>query len=419
MVTLETILERRNLNEAWRRFKANGGSAGVDGMTVGELPTYLREHASEIVQTIKAGKYNPQPVRRVLIPKEEKGKFRPLGIPTAIDRFVQQAVAQELSREYEPVFSEHSHGFRPNRSCHTAIKEALDYANEGYVWVVDLDLSKFFDTVNHSKLLQLLSDRIEDGRVISLIHKFLRAPISENGKETLSQIGTPQGGPVSPVLANILLNELDHELERRGHRFTRYADDMMIFCRSKRAAERTLENIKPYIERKLFLKLNEQKTKICYMTDPELKFLGFGFWRAKAGVKARPHQKSKTKCKERLRELTSRSRGQSLDVFRQKLKAFVVGWVNYFRDSSMRAFVEQTDEWLRRRIRQIYWKQWKKIKTKYGALTKLGISHEKAYQWANTRQSQWHVANSWILATTLTNARLRSFGWVCLGDIYK
>lgn len=419
MVTLETIQERRNLNEAWRRVKANGGSAGVDGMTVGELPVYLREHASEIVQIIKAGKYKPQPVRRVLIPKEEKGKFRPLGIPTAIDRFVQQAVAQELSREYEPVFSEHSHGFRPNRSCHTAIKEALDYANEGYVWVVDLDLSKFFDTVNHSKLLQLLSDRIEDGRVISLIHKFLRAPISENGKETPSQIGTPQGGPVSPVLANILLNELDHELERRGHRFTRYADDMMIFCRSKRAAERTLENIKPYIERKLFLKLNEQKTKICHVTDPELKFLGFGFWQAKTGVKARPHQKSKAKCKERLRELTSRSRGQSLDVFRQKLKAFVEGWVNYFRNSSMKTFVEQTDEWLRRRIRQIYWKQWKKTRTKYGALLRLGISHEKAYQWANTRQSYWHTANSWILATTLTNARLRGFGWVCLGDVYK
>ena len=419
MVTLETILERRNLNEAWRRVKANGGSAGADGMTVAELPAYLREHASEIVQTIKAGRYKPQPVRRVLIPKEEKGKFRPLGIPTAIDRFVQQAVAQELSREYEPVFSEHSHGFRPNRSCHTAIKEALDYANEGYVWVVDLDLSKFFDTVNHSKLLQLLSDRIEDGRVISLIHKFLRAPISENGKETPSQIGTPQGGPVSPVLANILLNELDHELEHRGHRFTRYADDMMIFCRSKRAAERTLENIKPYIERKLFLKLNEQKTKICYIIDPELKFLGFGFWRAKTGVKVCPHQKSKVKCKERLRELTSRNRGQSLNDFRQKLKAFVVGWVNYFRNSSMKNFVDQTDEWLRRRIRQIYWKQWKKTKTKYGALRRLGISHEKAYQWANTRQSYWHIANSWILATTLTNARLRNFGWVCLGDVYK
>lgn len=419
MVTLETILERRNLNEAWRRVKANGGSAGVDGMTVAELPAYLREHASEIVQTIKAGKYKPRPVRRVLIPKEEKGKIRPLGIPTAIDRFVQQAIAQELSREYEPVFSEHSHGFRPNRSCHTAINEALSYANDGYVWVVDLDLSKFFDTVNHSKLLQLLSDRIEDGRVISLIHKFLRAPISENGKETPSQIGTPQGGPVSPVLANILLNELDHELEHRGHRFTRYADDMLVFCRSKRAAERTLENLKPYIERKLFLKLNEQKTKICYIAAPELKFLGFGFWLAKTGIKVRPHQKSKAKCKERLRELTSRSRGQSPDDFRRKLKAFVVGWVNYFRNSSMKIFVEKTDEWLRRRIRQIYRKQWKKARTKFSALKKPGVSEGNAWEWANTRKSYWHTANSWILDTTLTNARIRDFGWVCLGDVYK
>lgn len=269
MVTLEAILERNNLNRAYKQVKANRGGPGVDGMTVDELLDYLRAHAVEIVETVKAGKYKPQPVRRVMIPKEEKGKFRPLEIPTAVDRVIQQAIAQKLSDEYEPVFSLHSHGFRPCRSCRTAIDEALDIANQGYVWVVDLDLSKFFDTVNHSKLLQLLSDKLKDGRVVSLIHKILRASIQEGDKITPCEIGTPQGGPVSPVLANIMLNELDHELERRGHRFVRYADDMMIFCRSRKAAERTLRHLKPYVEGKLFLKLNEQKTKICCMTDRE------------------------------------------------------------------------------------------------------------------------------------------------------
>lgn len=291
MVTLETILDRSNLLKAYKQVKANRGSPGVDGMTVDDLWGYLFAHTDEIAQAVKARKYEPQPVRRVMIPKEEKGQFRPLGIPTAKDRVIQQAIAQKLSEEYEPVFSDHSHGFRPYRSCQSAIDEALDHANQGYVWVVDLDLSKFFDTVNHSKLLQLLSERIEDGGVISLIHKFLRAPIQEGDRIIPCEIGTPQGGPVSPVLANILLNELDHELERRGHRFVRYADDMMIFCKSRKAAERTLQNIKPYIENKLFFKLNEQKTKICTITDPELEFLGFGFWRSKDGVKTRPHQK--------------------------------------------------------------------------------------------------------------------------------
>ena len=417
MVSLEAILERNNLNRAYKQVKANKGGPGVDGMTVEDLLDYLREHAVEIVESVKAGKYNPQPVRRVMIPKEEKGKFRPLGIPTAVDRVIQQAIAQKLGEEYEPVFSTHSHGFRPSRSCKSAIYEALEIANQGYVWVVDLDLSKFFDTVNHSKLLQLLSDKLGDGRVVSLIHKILRAPIQEGDKITPCEIGTPQGGPVSPVLANIMLNELDHELERRGHRFVRYADDMMIFCKSRKAAERTREHLKPYVEGKLFL--NEQKTKICRITDPELKFLGFGFWISRGTVKARPHQKSKAKCKQRLRALTSRSRGQSLDTFRKELKAFVRGWVNYFRFSSMSNFVRDTDEWLRRRIRQIYWKQWKRVRTRFAALKKLGVPKGKAWEWANTRKSYWHIANSWILSTTLTNATLRKLGWTCLGDVYK
>ena len=216
-----------------------------------------------------------------------------------------------------------------------------------------------------------------------------------------------------------MLNELDHELERRGHRFVRYADDMMIFCRSRKAAERTLRHLKPYVEGKLFLKLNEQKTKICRMTDPNLKFLGFGFWQSRGIVKARPHQKSKAKCRQRLKAITSRSRGRSLEAYRKELKAFVCGWVNYFAESSMAIFVRSTDEWLRRRIRQIYWKQWKKVRTKFAALRKLGLDDKVAWKWANTRKSYWYTANSWILSTSLTNGRLRELGWTCLGDVYK
>ena len=418
MITLETILERGNLNKAWKQVKANNGSPGVDGMPVDALLAHLKAHGSELVENIKAGKYKPQPVRRVMIPKEEKGKFRPLGIPTSIDRFIQQAIAQRLSAEYDPVFSDHSHGFRPARSCQTAKEEVLKYANEGRQWVVDLDLSKFFDTVNHSKLLQVLSERIKDGRVISLIHKILRAPIAEDGKYTPSEIGTPQGGPVSPVLANIILNELDHELEKRGHIFVRYADDMMIMCRSRRSAERALRNLKPFIEGKLFLKLNEDKTKICHIADSNLKFLGFGFWKARKGrIKARPHQKSQAKCKARLKELTRRNRGQSLAVFRQKLESFIRGWVNYFKGTSMENFIRETDGWLRRRIRQLYWKQWKRTKTKVAGLMKLGLPKEQAWQWANSRKAYWRIAKSHVLSTTLTNESLRRLGWICLGDI--
>ena len=390
-------------------------------MIVEELPDWLRQHHSELMQAIKEGSYKPQPVLRVLIPKEEPGQFRPLGIPTAVDRFVQQAVVQELSCEYEKVFSDNSHGFRPSRSCHTAIRQAEALVNEGYTWAVDLDLAKFFDTVNHSKLLRILSQRIREGKLISLIHKFLRAPIVENGKVIPSRIGTPQGGLISPVLANIMLNELDQELEQRGHKFVRYADDMMILCRSKKSALRTLESIRHFIEERLLLKLNTEKSKFCRITDPSLKFLGFGFYRQTKDrrIVCVPHQKSKRKCKQRLKLLTSRSKGQSLESFRQKLKQFVVGWSNYFGIGAMRRFVKETDKWLRRRIRQLYWKQWKKIGTKLKALLKLGVSKVKAWMWANSRKGYWQIANSWVLSTTLKANFLRSIGWVCLGDVYK
>ena len=418
MVTLEAILDRANMNGAYRRVVANGGSAGVDGMQVKDLFAYIKEHKADLMESLRAGKYKPLPVRRVHIPKEERGKTRPLGIPTVRDRLVQQATAQILSKEYESVFHPSSHGFRPNRGCHTALEQVLTYANSGYRWVVDLDLAKFFDTVNHSKLLQVMSERIKDGRVISLVHKMMRAPISENGKLTVPEVGTPQGGPVSPILANILLNELDWELERRGHKFVRYADDMMLLCGSKKAAIRTLAHLKPFIEQKLFLKLNEQKSKICYITNSELKFLGFGFYNKKGQVTATPHKKSKGKCLNKLRELTKRNKGQSLDAFKAKLSQYIRGWVAYFKPTSMKTFVRDTDAWLRRRIRQLYWKQWKRISMRFKMLQKLGVPRDIAWQWANTRKSYWRTAGSKILDSTLTNKVLRNAGWPCLADAY-
>ena len=419
MVTLESIFERNNMNLAYKRVVANKGSAGVDSMEVQDFLEHLKWHGPELVASIKEGSYKPQPVLRVLIPKEEKGKFRPLGIPTVTDRWAQQCVAQKLSEAYEPIFSDNSHGFRPNRSCHSALKKCLEHANNGYRWVVDLDLAKFFDTVNHSKLLQLLSERIKDGRVISLIHKFLRAPIQDGSETKPNTIGTPQGGTISPVLANVMLHELDMELEKRGHRFVRYADDMMIFCGSRKSAERTLANIKPFIEKKLFPQLNEEKTKIRYVANSDVKFLGFGFYSRKGEIRATPHEKSKVKCKAKLKELTQRNKGQSLNIFRTKLKEFAVGWVNYFKVSDMAKFAKNTDEWLRRRIRQLYWKQWKRTGTRVKALVKLGMSKAQAWTFANTRQSYWRTANSKTLAFTLKNDFLKKMGWVCLSDCYR
>lgn len=423
MIDLETILARDNLNKAYKAVVRNKGSSGIDGMEVEDLLDHLKLHGADLIENIKAGRYQPSAVRRVYIPKEN-GKKRPLGIPTVVDRFVQQAVAQVLSAEYETVFCDGSHGFRPKRSCSSAIDQALAYANDGDVWVVDVDLAQFFDTVNHGKLLQVLSKRVKDRRVIKLVHKMLRAPVSESGVIEKREIGTPQGGPVSPVLANILLHELDVELEARGHKFVRYADDLMVMCRSRKAAERTLERIRPFIEETLFLQINVEKTKVCHIADRELKFLGFGFWRkvrkeGRSLILDRPHQKSLAKCKARLKELTSRNRGQSLDEFRRDLRRYLVGWVNYFGRSSMKKFIADTDPWLRRRIRMVYWKQWKKPSMRIRALRKLGVPDGKAYEWGSSRRGYWRVAGSWVLATSLTNDFLRQKGWICLQDAYR
>lgn len=410
---LEQILQGRNLNKAYLKVKSNKGSGGVDGMDVDELLPYLREHGKDLNRQILLGKYKPNPVRRVEIPKEEKGKVRRLGIPTVADRVYQQAITQVLSPIFEKQFSENSFGFRPNRGAHDALKQCQKNADDGYVYVVDMDLEKFFDNVCQSKLIEVLSRTIKDSRVISLIHKYMNAGVVVNGLFEKTDIGVPQGGPLSPLLSNIMLNELDKELERRGHRFVRYADDCMIFCKSRKSAERTLQNILPYIEGKLFLKVNREKTTVAHIN--KVKYLGYTFYRGK-GTRMRVHPKSVLKMKKRLRELTQRSDAW-LDEYRiLKLKQFVRGWVNYFRLADMKGLLEQTDEWLRRRIRAIYWKRWKKVRTRIRKLRSLNLPEWVVFEIANHRKGIWRSAQ--ILNQALTNKKIASLGYISMTDYY-
>jgi len=304
---LDEILHRDNLNKAYKKVKSNKGAGGVDGMSVDELLSFLKDNQKQLVQKLRDGKYKPNPVRRVEIPKETKGEMRKLGVPTVVDRVFQQAITQILSPIYEEQFSENSYGFRPKRSAHLALKQCQQNVDDGYIYVADIDLEKFFDTVCQSKLTEVLSRTIKDGRVISLIHRYLNAGVVSNGMFQKTEVGMPQGGPLSPLLSNIMLNELDKELERRGHRFVRYADDSMIFCKSKKSAERTLNSITKYIERKLFLKVNREKTKVAYVS--KVKYLGYSFYRYKGKCRLRVHPKSAAKMKAKLKELTSRSSG--------------------------------------------------------------------------------------------------------------
>ena len=414
---LEKILDRNNLNQAYERVKSNKGAGGIDGMGVEHLLPYLKENNKTLIQKIKDGKYRPNPVRRVEIPKEDKGKVRKLGIPTVVDRVIQQAIAQVLTPIYEEQFSENSYGFRPRRKAHDAMVKCIENANEGYKYVVDMDLEKYFDTVNQSKLIEILSRTIKDGRVISLIHKFLRAGVIE--KHTFKEIGVgvPQGGPLSPLLSNIMLNELDQELERRGHKFVRYADDLMILCKSKKSAKRTLEKIVPFIEKKLFLKVNHEKTEVAYIG--KVKFLGFSFYKSKEGMRLRVHPKAIAKMKSKIKEHTQRNNGYGNEKRIDKLKRYIRGWINYFKIADMKQLLMKTDEWMRRRIRMVYWKQWKKIKTKYRMLKHYGIDEWKAWEYANTRKGYWRISNSPILSRSLGNQTLKELGYLFFTDYYR
>ena len=412
---LERILSSDNMNEAYQKVKRNKGAGGVDQMEMDELLEHLKTHWEEILTSLLKGSYKPYPVKRVEIPKEN-GKTRKLGIPTLRDRVVQQAILQVLSPIYEKQFVETSYGFRPNRGCHDALKKCQEYANQGYWYVIDIDLEKFFDTVNQSMLMEILSRLIKDNRVLSLIQKFLNAGIMDRGMFIRSDVGVPQGGPISPLLANIMLNELDQKLEEWGYRFVRYADDLMIFTKSKRAGQRQFQRVSKFIEGKLKLKINKEKTSITRLN--QIKYLGYGFYRIKGKCRFRVHPKSITKLKDKLRETTGRSNGMSIEGRKTKLNQIIRGWVRYFKLADMKAIMQSIDEWLRRRIRMITWKRWKKVRTKFENLRKLGVAKEKAWEWANTRKSYWHTANSWILATTLTNARFEKQGYLSLLKYY-
>ena len=413
---MEQILHKDNLNKAYKKVKSNKGAGGVDGMSVDELLGFLRDNQKQLIQQIKDGKYKPNPVRRVEIPKETKGEFRKLGVPTVVDRVFQQAITQALSPIYEKQFSENSFGFRPNRGAHDALKQCQINVNDGYVYVVDMDLEKFFDTVSQSKLIEVLSRTIKDGRVISLIHKYLNAGVISRGMFEKTAVGMPQGGPLSPLLSNIMLNEMDKELTRRGHRFVRYADECMIFCKSRKSAERTLENIVPYIEGKLFLKVNRTKTSVAHIS--KVKYLGYSFYRYKGKCRFRVHPKSVEKMKNKIRELTDRSNGWGNEYRALKLTQFIRGWVNYFGKADMKSLLRSNDEWLRHRIRAIYWKQWKKVKTKFKELKKLGVEEEKAWICANMRNGNWYCSGYFVLQTAFNNKKLRELGYPTFTEFY-
>lgn len=395
---LDTILRSDNLNAAYKKVKTNKGVGGIDGMQVDELLPCLREHQSELVEQVREGKYKPNPVRRVEIPKEEKGKTRKLGIPTVVDRVIQQAIAQELTPLYEEQFSDNSIGFRPGRGAHDALERCRKYINEGYVYVVSMDLQSYFDTVNHSRLIEVLSRTVKDGRVISLIHKYLKAGVMEDGGFHATTEGVPQGGPLSPLCGNVMLNELDKELERRGHKYVRYADDCLILCKSRKSAERTMENIVPFITGKLFLKVNLQKTTVSHVS--KIKYLGYGFYRHKGKCRMRIHPKSVAKMKNRIRELTTRGNKWSNQEREEKRRSYARGWINYYRYADMKSLMEQTDEWLRHRIRAVYWKQWKKVRTRYKMLRALHLPEWKVHEMANCRKGVWRAAG--MLNSALT-----------------
>ena len=411
---LGQIVSPANMRKAYKRVVSNGGSGGIDGMETKELLPYLLRHKEELIQSLVDGKYRPNPVRRVEIPKEN-GKKRPLGIPTVVDRLVQQSIAQVLEPLYEPQFSPYSFGFRPNRSAHQALLCAKGIINDGHQFCIDLDLEQFFDNVNHSKLIEVIGRTVKDGRVVSLIHKYLNAGVMVSGTHVPTTKGVPQGGPLSPLLSNIMLNELDKELTKRGHPFVRYADDCMIFCKSARAAERILESITKFIEGKLFLKVNRDKTGTGSVCGK--KFLGYTFYFNKEGCQLILHPKTMEKLKSRLRELTSRSNGMGYAQRKEKLKLFIRGWVEYFKLAKMKGFLTRTDEWLRHRIRMCIWKSWKNPKTRIQNLIKCGVPAWQArkHGWI---KGYWRATGMWDVHQAMSKRNLHRAGYRCLMDYY-
>jgi len=416
MELLEEILSRDNMNKAYKKVYQNKGASGIDGITVEEIADYIKENRERILNQIRKRKYKPQPVRRVQIPKEN-GKKRNLGIPTVMDRIIQQAIVQVISPIFEEQFRETSYGFRPGRSCEQAVIKALEYLNAGYEWIVDIDLEKFFDTVNQDKLITIIGKTIADGDVVSLIRKYLSAGVMENGVLKPTKVGTPQGGNLSPLLSNIMLNELDKELEARGLNFVRYADDCIILVKSEKAANRVLTSITKFIEKKLGLKVNAEKSKVTRPT--QTKYLGFSFWKSKDKWKPKPHLKSYQKIKRKLKELTKRSWSISLDTRIKKINQLIIGWVNYFKIANMKKVIQEIDEHLRTRIRVIIWKQWKIPTKRECGLKKLGMNQELAHNLANTRKGYQQICNSQWMNFAINIERLKKRGLVFLLDQYQ
>ena len=412
---LDTILSRSNMLEAYHQVKANKGSAGIDGITIDQMDGYLRQHWRPTKELIKQRKYKPQPVLRVEIPKPNGG-VRQLGIPTVMDRMIQQAIVQVISPLCEPHFSETSYGFRPKRSCEKAIIKLLEYLNDGYEWIVDIDLEKFFDTVPQDRLMSLAHNIIQDGDTESLIRRYLHSGVVINGQRHKTLVGTPQGGNLSPLLSNIMLNELDKELENRGLRFVRYADDCVITVGSEASAKRVMYSVSRFIEKRLGLKVNMTKTKI---TRPsQLKYLGFGFWKSAEVWKSRPHRDSIQNFKRKLKKLTTRKRSIDLDTRIKKLNWLIRGWINYFALTHMRSVMREVDERLRTRIRVIIWKQWKKKSRRLWGLLKLGVP-----KWIADKVSGWGdhyqlVAQKSVLKRAISKPVLAKRGLVSCLDYY-
>ena len=416
MELIEVITSKENLNRAYKKVVANKGAGGVDGITVEELGDYIKENKETIIESLRNRTYMPKPVRRVYIPKEN-GKKRPLGIPTALDRTIQQAIAQPISDIYETIFSEYSYGFRPGRSCHDAIRQALEYLNSGYEWVVDIDIEQFFDKVNHDKLIQILREQVNDSTTLHLIRKYLKAGVMENGLEKATITGVPQGGPLSVVCSNIYLDKLDKELEQRGLRFTRYADDVLIFVGSEMSANRVMKSISTWLEKKLFLRVNATKTKVVRPTRS--KYLGFTFLKNGAEWKVKPTSEKKKKLTQKLSVYLKRGKAvaRPLAVTIKRVNEIVRGWINYFRIGMMKQFMEQFGQWLRHKIRVIVMKQWKTPKTIYRNLCylnwkhKSGMRQEDIYKVANSRlgwyrKSGMNVVN-YIISVDLLENRIK------------
>ena len=416
MELLEKVLSGDNIYEAYKKVYSNKGASGVDGVTVDELEEYLKHHLNEIKEQIRNRKYKPNPVKRVYIPKDN-GDKRALGIPTVIDRVIQQAIVQVLTPVYEEQFSETSYGFRPKRSCEMAVVKALEYFNDGYDWIVDIDLEKFFDTVCHDKLISIIMKTVHDGELVSLIRKFLVSGVMENGVVSPTKVGTPQGGNLSPLLSNIMLNELDKELEKRGLNFVRYADDCIIMVKSEKAANRVMESIVKFIGKKLGLKVNATKSKVDRPRG--IKYLGYGFYQNKGGIwKPKPHLKSIQKFKRKLKQLTKRSWSISLDNRIKMLNYVIRGWVNYFRIADMKTEMNRITHHLNRKIRCIIWKQWKTCKHRMKCLQVLGVDKDNAKACAYSRKSYWRNSMSIIIHKAISNDRLRQKGLVFPLDHY-